>query len=78
MDKYSIDERISNWEEESSLRFGEGYWDGVVGRMCASSSCARLSLIQFKVVHMCRRQNYPKLTPLFLTCVTDVIPLLVI
>lgn len=78
MDNDSIDETISNLEQELGLRFGEGYCDGVVGRMCASSSGARLSLIQFKVVHMCQRQNDPKLTPLFLTCVMDVIPLLVI
>lgn len=40
-----------NWESELQLSFSETFWTGAIGAINSSSSCARLSLIQFKVLH---------------------------
>ena len=40
-----------NWESELQLSFSETFWGGAIGAVNSSSSCARLSLIQFKVFH---------------------------
>ena len=39
------------WESELQLSFSESFWEGAIGAVNSSSSCARLSLIQFKVFH---------------------------
>lgn len=39
------------WEKELGLSLDEDWWGDVLARINSTSSCARLSLIQFKVVH---------------------------
>uniref|UniRef100_A0A0S7EYH1 LIN1 n=2 Tax=Poeciliopsis prolifica TaxID=188132 RepID=A0A0S7EYH1_9TELE len=39
------------WEKELGIQLTQDSWDVAIGRIRSSSSCARLSLIQFKVVH---------------------------
>ena len=46
----------SSWEVELGVDLGE-YWEGALMRVNSSSSCARLALIQFKVLH---RAHYSK------------------
>ena len=46
----------SSWEDELGVDLGE-YWEGALMRVNSSSSCARLALIQFKVLH---RAHYSK------------------
>ena len=46
-----------SWESELQLSFSESFWEGAIGAVNSSSSCARLSLIQFKVFH---RLHYSK------------------
>lgn len=44
--------KIKNaWESELGLQLTEELWEDAVNRIRTSSSCARLSLIQFKVLH---------------------------
>lgn len=44
-----------NWESELQLSFSETFWERTIGAVNSSSSCARISLVQFKVFH---RLNY--------------------
>lgn len=54
----SIINRIKlSWESELQLNFSESFWEGAIGVVNSSSSCARLSLIQFKIFH---RLHYSK------------------
>lgn len=41
----------TTWENELGLALTEDWWKGALDRINGTSSCARLSLIQFKVVH---------------------------
>jgi len=45
------------WESELQLNLSETFWEGAMGAFNSTSSCARLSLIQFKVFH---RLHYSK------------------
>ena len=40
-----------SWEAELGVTLSEEYWDIAIERTYSSSSCARLGLIQFKVLH---------------------------
>lgn len=44
------------WEDDLGMELGD-YWDSALTRVNSSSSCARLALIQFKVLH---RVHYSK------------------
>lgn len=46
-----------SWESELQLNFSEVLWEGAIGAVNSSSSCARLSLIQFRVLY---RLHYSK------------------
>ncbi|XP_072337806.1 uncharacterized protein [Scyliorhinus torazame] len=46
-----IEELNGKWEEELGEEIEEGLWADALGRVNSSCSCARLSLIHFKVVH---------------------------
>uniref|UniRef100_A0A3B5PRH3 Reverse transcriptase domain-containing protein n=1 Tax=Xiphophorus maculatus TaxID=8083 RepID=A0A3B5PRH3_XIPMA len=39
------------WDKELGIQLTQDIWDDAIDRIRSSSSCARLSLIQFKVVH---------------------------
>ena len=39
------------WENELAVTFSDDWWDGALHAINSSSSCARLNLIQFKVLH---------------------------
>lgn len=41
----------AKWERELEMNLVEDWWVGALSRVNTSTSCARLSLIQFKVVH---------------------------
>lgn len=41
----------SGWEKELGTLFSEEFWSNALHRVNGSTSCARLSLIQFKVLH---------------------------
>ena len=47
----------SSWETELGFTFSDEWWEQATERVNSSSSCARLSLIQFKVLH---RTHYSK------------------
>lgn len=39
------------WEQDLQINVGEAEWDDAVRNIHSSSTCARHSLVQFKVVH---------------------------
>ena len=41
----------NTWEEELGVTFSDEWWQGALDRVNSTSSCARLTLIQFKVLH---------------------------
>lgn len=41
------------WERELGLTFDEQWWDSAVRVIHRSSICARMTLIQFKVLYRC-------------------------
>lgn len=41
----------TKWENELGMNLTEDWWAGALKRVNTSTSCARLSFIQFKVVH---------------------------
>lgn len=47
----SYDKTKANWEEEIGTGLSDEFWDKALRRVNGTSSCARLSLIQFKVLH---------------------------
>uniref|UniRef100_A0AAR2JQE7 Reverse transcriptase domain-containing protein n=1 Tax=Pygocentrus nattereri TaxID=42514 RepID=A0AAR2JQE7_PYGNA len=49
--KYSSTKFKSEWETELGIRIAESSWDQAMERIRSTTSCARLGLIQFKVVH---------------------------
>ncbi|XP_053501431.1 uncharacterized protein LOC128620443 [Ictalurus furcatus] len=49
-DFYNI-KTISAWEEELGLELEDDYWGRALDNIRTTTSCARLSFIQFKVVH---------------------------
>lgn len=53
----SINKIKADWEGELQLTLSDDFWEGALQAVNASSSCARLSLIQFKVLH---RLHYSK------------------
>ena len=58
----SYDDRLSTntketWERELGLTFNEHWWESALQAIRKTSICARLTLIQFKVVFRC---NYSK------------------
>lgn len=52
-----IDRIKQGWESELGVTFSDDWWDQALETVNSSSSCARLSLIQFKVLH---RIHYSK------------------
>ena len=63
------------WEQELGLNLEDSYWELALDKIHKSSSCARLTLIQFKVIF---RVHFPKLDchkliPVSLIAATDVI-----
>ena len=67
------------WEQELGLHLGDDWWDTAPKKMYTSSACARLTLIQFKVLF---RVHYSKTChksiPLSLTIATNAMLHLVI
>ncbi len=54
----SMIEKIkANWESDLQIKFSDRFWGEALEAVNSSSSCARLSLIQFKVLH---RAHYSK------------------
>lgn len=51
LDETSIDKIRKNWEEEFGRVIADSDWDSALARVNNSTSCSRLNLIQFKVVH---------------------------
>ena len=47
----SLNKFKSRWEDELGIDLPEEYWAKALKRVNSSSSCARLGLIQFKVLH---------------------------
>ena len=47
----------ATWERETNITFSDNWWGKAIERVFSSTSCARLSLIQFKVLH---RIHYSK------------------
>lgn len=56
LDDQNLTRIKSRWEDELGVELGD-HWDCALDRVNSSSSCARLSLIQFKVLH---RVHYSK------------------
>lgn len=50
------------WEKELGLTFDVDWWDLVLGHIHKTSICARLTLIQFKVVFRCHYSKNPTIT----------------
>lgn len=51
MDNVKLDKIKNNWEKELGTVISEDTWTDALKKVNSSTSCARLSLIQFKVVH---------------------------
>ena len=47
----SLDKIRADWVEELGINISDATWDGALYRVNGSTSCARLGLIQFKVLH---------------------------
>lgn len=77
---HSIKNIASKWEQELGFKIGKDYWDKITDRIRISSSCARLSLIQFKTEYNLHYQNqdYQKYIPVCVNCAADGMPPLVI
>ncbi|KAF3835725.1 hypothetical protein F7725_028283 [Dissostichus mawsoni] len=60
----------NTWEKELGLTFSDEWWQGALDRVNSTSSCARLTLIQFKVLH---RSHLTKLD--FANCWTQMLSL---
>lgn len=56
LDDHNLANIQIKWEDELGKELGDN-WDCALTRVNSSSSCARLSLIQFKVLH---RVHYSK------------------
>ena len=56
LENHNLAKIQAGWEEELGMELGD-YWDHALERVNSSSSCARLALIQFKVLH---RAHYSK------------------
>ncbi len=50
-DNYHNIKIIRAWEEELDLEFEDDYWSRVLDKIRITTSCARLSFIQFKTIH---------------------------
>ncbi len=50
-DNYHNIKIIRPWEEELDLEFEDDYWSRVLDKIRTTTSCARLSFIQFKTIH---------------------------
>lgn len=50
-DESVVDKIRAKWQEELQMVFSNEFWNGALKGVNSSSSCARLSLIQFKVLH---------------------------
>ena len=46
-----IEKIKANWENDLQIKFSDQFWGEALEAVNSSSSCARLSLIQFKVLH---------------------------
>ena len=51
LDDVKIDKIKTAWEKELGTEISEDVWTKALTRVNNSTSCARLGLIQFKVVH---------------------------
>ena len=49
--KSMIEKIKANWENDLQIKFSDQFWGEALEAVNSSSSCARLSLIQFKVLH---------------------------
>lgn len=55
--KVTLETIRAHWAEELGMELSDDTWDGALGRVNGTTSCARLGLIQFKVLH---RAHYSK------------------
>ena len=59
VDESAINKIRTNWEKELQFTFSDDFWKEALRAVNSSSSCARLSLIQFKGPMSCFSGNYP-------------------
>ena len=75
--KAKISEAKIKWEAELGLRLEERWWTEALARVNSSSSCARLNIMQLKVIHrahLCNAklaQIYSEVKPICTRCDKD-------
>ncbi len=70
-DNYHNIKIIRAWEEELDLELEDDYWSRVLEKIRTTTSCARLSFIQFKTIHRAHlsKAKLSKIFPLCFRCV---------